>query len=207
MLYYIMMDVDTCQHRLITDRGEIVCNRCGRVFEKEEERVTRLEEIGWDPHGETSLFQTGLGSLELSRDLKEQDDISIISNIANKLELQQHLAIEFYNIYRQFVKGKRDRVVAAKLALIKLTRHKEVQNRIMRFVSDFCSSSLPNEYIKYIMSIVDNYFRNGSRRENIDILKLYTAYVTSQSFFRRITRIAEEKGAYKAVKCIEELIY
>ncbi|MEM3003667.1 MAG: hypothetical protein QW293_07870, partial [Candidatus Nitrosocaldaceae archaeon] len=129
--------VDTCQHRLITDRGEIVCNRCGRVFEKEEERVTRLEEIGWDPHGETSLFQTGLGSLELSRDLKEQDDISIISNIANKLHLPQYAALEFHHSYESMKKDKEkkrckcskaDKVRITKVALLLLyIRYKELR--------------------------------------------------------------------------------
>ncbi|MEM4318079.1 MAG: hypothetical protein QXQ68_08490 [Candidatus Nitrosocaldaceae archaeon] len=158
-----MMSIDTCQHRLITDRGEIVCNKCGRVFNDEEERVTRLEEIGWDPHGETSLFQIGLGSLELSRDLKEQDDISIISNIANKLQLPQYAALEFYHRYESMKKDKEkkkckcskgDKVRITKVALLLLyIRYKELRRSLSLY-----------EIIPYINIVVNMGF--GSKQNH-----------------------------------------
>ncbi|MEM2857277.1 MAG: hypothetical protein QW416_09270, partial [Candidatus Nitrosocaldaceae archaeon] len=206
-LYYLLMNnssinVDTCKHRIIYDQ-EWVCCKCGRVFSNEEVEelqrgsmevtaVRSMSEVGLDPHGKTPLWLQGLGSIEGYKHEKDQgsrEDISIISNIADKLQLPAYMAEEFLSFYRSFVKEgekkeekkgkKKDKALAAKLALLLLTtEHKELALRIRRMLAfmkgeEKVSNHECYEYISTIISMQFNTTSSSKKDYEEDLPRLY----------------------------------
>ena len=206
-------NVDNCRHKLIYDH-EWVCSLCGRVFSEEEAEelqkgsaevtsVRSLDSIGLDPHGRTPLWLHGLGSIEgykHSLQDRERDDISILSNIADKLQLPSHIAVEFLQLYRSFVKEEKDKVPATKLALLLLlmrdnllTKRVKEMFRTEMNKSDRCKITY-QDIIVYVITIVDMQFNAGKRkREN----SLYRSIGVEG--LERLERLARRYGASRAV--------
>ncbi|MFN4337409.1 MAG: TFIIB-type zinc ribbon-containing protein [Candidatus Nitrosocaldus sp.] len=185
LLHYNMM-IDTCKHSLVYDeeRNEHYCERCGIVLALDEAclpPITRLKDIGWG-RGRTPLWQIGLGSKEGSKG----DDTSILSNIADKLELPSYAMYEFLQLYRSFVKhdnskskskskSKRNRVLSAKLALSFL---------LERY-------NLEREAVEGVVENAFNYNSNASIVCTERIVRFAKRYGIAQSYkllFRRVRR-------------------
>ncbi|MEM0029413.1 MAG: hypothetical protein QXN32_00635 [Candidatus Nitrosocaldus sp.] len=197
--------VDSCKHRIIYDQ-EWVCCKCGRIFSNEEvEELQRgsmevtaiksLESIGLDLHGKTPLWLHGLGSIEGYKQEKDQgsrEDISIISNIADKLQLPSYTAQEFLLLYRSFVKERKDRVLAAKLALLLLTTEcKELVLRIRRmlaFIYEEKEEEVSDyECYKYMIDIVNQQFNTTTNKKDSeeDLSRLLSYLQIAPNFARK----------------------
>ncbi|MEM4365458.1 MAG: hypothetical protein QXJ44_06065 [Candidatus Nitrosocaldus sp.] len=205
------INVDTCKHRIIYDQ-EWVCCKCGRVFNEEEvEELQRgsievtaiksLESIGLDPHGKTPLWLHGLGSIEGYKHEKDQgsrEDISIISNIADKLQLPSYAAQEFLILYRSFVKERKDRVLAAKTAIFIIDeRYPEVKQRIYSLSrEEGVVSKSDHEYVDYILTVVNMQFNiKDHNNNNNDLSKLELLPID-------VPRLAKRFGASKTFKLL-----
>lgn len=215
--------IDSCKHRIIyTPEGEWVCCLCGRVFSAEEAEelqrgstditiVKNVGEAGLDPHGKTPLWHMGLGSLEGNGwegiigegggrgKGRGRDYTSMLSNIADKLQLPSYAMLEFADLYRSFVKNDRDKAVSAKLALLLLTeRYEEVRRRIKQLArQDFGSDSV-RTCVEYIATVVDNQFRPSTSPYVHSTL--IVAY--EHNFIPTLIRIARRKGAYNALSSL-----
>lgn len=214
--YYLLMNnssnVDSCKHRIIYDQ-EWVCSLCGRVFSEEEAEelqrgsievtaVRSMSEVGLDPHGRTPLWQYGLGSIEgykHDRDQGSREDISIISNIADKLQLPSYAAQEFLVLYRSFVKERKDRVLAAKTAIfIIYERYPEVKQRIYSLSrEEGVISKSDHEYVDYILTVINMQFNTikDHNNNNNDLSKLELLPID-------VPRLAKRFGASKTFKLL-----
>lgn len=192
------------------------------------DKVFAMKDLGLDPHGKTPLWHFGLGTLNSSNSRsrngggssggngssssnsnsnsnilhnRERDEISILSNIADKLQLPQHHALEFLYLYRSFSKDKGDSIIAVKLALLSLTKHKEVMARIRSLAKEVYgsgsnSNSVPDSIcVKYITAIVDSYFGVKQKRVNSRLSTLYRVGAIST-----LAMIARRKGASSALR-------
>lgn len=232
--YYILMtepeptgyiSVDECKHKPVYPDHEWVCCLCGKVLSMEEveeiqrgsAEVTSVQEIssmGLDPHGKTPLWLHGLGTIEgyqHATNNGDRDDISVISNIADKLQLPSYAALEFLQLYRSFVKDrKKDRVYAAVLALFTLTaRYSEIEERIRSIaMKDLASDQdavtsrtataiTTAACIDYICMIVTNHF--GTSTTTRSRIPMFRIIYRRRGLLRRVTRIARMKGAATAL--------
>ena len=239
-IYYLLMveptkqasyNTDTCKHKLIYDQ-EWVCSLCGRVFSEEEAEelqkgsaevtsVRSLDSIGLDPHGRTPLWLHGLGSIEgykHNSNNGERDDISILSNIADKLQLPSHIAVEFLQLYRSFVKEEKDKIPATKLALMLLTVKypllKERLKRLLNIQNNYMVTT-DNEIVEYITMVVENNFNtttsnsnssNSGRRNRIRKKKGDRYLIAREGLLQCIVHIATIKGAKYAYNYVMEMV-
>jgi len=215
------INVDTCKHRIIYDQ-EWVCSLCGRVFNEEEVEelqrgsievtaVRSMSEVGLDPHGKTPLWLQGLGSIEGYKHEKDQgsrEDISIISNIADKLQLPAYMAEEFLSFYRSFVKEgekkeekkgkKKDKALAAKTAIFIIDeRYPEVKQRIYSLSrEEGVVSKSDHEYVDYILTVINMQFNiKDHNNNNNDLSKLELLPID-------VPRLAKRFGASKTFKLL-----
>jgi len=123
-------------HKIIYDENndEWICEICGRVLDKDYVESINLGSTYVNSEGalneDVPLFFLGLGTMEYFKSAwkyGERDDLSILSNIADKLELPKHMRYEFFLLYKRFLntskckKDKSKQVFAAKLALYELS--------------------------------------------------------------------------------------
>lgn len=191
-IYYLLMDnssinVDTCKHRIIYDQ-EWVCSLCGRVFSNEEVEelqrgsievtaVRSMSEVGLDPHGRTPLWLQGLGSIEgykHDRDQGSREDISIISNIADKLQLPSYAMLEFADLYRRFCKSKEDRLPATLLAICILMHKANVRDRVLSILNSSVGLEGRKLYC-YLEEIIRMQFGLVAKAEYIPMIEKYIA--------------------------------
>lgn len=204
--HYVMMKTDTCNHKLIFVE-ELICCKCGRVFSEEEaeeiekgsrEIIKSVDSIELDPHYKTPLWQCGLGSIEGYKHEKSKgnrDDISIISNIANKLQLPSHIAQEFLALYKSLVKDKKDKVLAAKIGLLLLIiERKELALRIRRALEFMKDKERVSDYecYEYISTVISKQFAREDPEG--DIIKLLP-------YLKRLN-VARRYGAVKALRLL-----
>ncbi|GBC73944.1 hypothetical protein HRbin04_01353 [archaeon HR04] len=230
-LYYILMNniepqpqlnisVDSCKHRLVHDQ-EWVCCLCGRVFSEEEAEelqrgskdittVRSLDSIGLDPHGKTPLWLHGLGSIEgykHNSNNGERDDISILSNIADKLQLPSHIAVEFLQLYRSFVRQDKDKVPATKLAILYLTLRypilKERLRNLLTNIQDRGEKVTDQEVVDYISSVIESNFNLTSRKRKGNEDRYLFA---REGLLQFIVHIATVKGAKYAYNYVMKVI-
>lgn len=207
-------DVDNCKHRLVYGY-EWVCCRCGRVFTADEAEelqrgagyvttVTTHEDLGLDPHGKTPLWLHGLGTIEgYKHSLSEnRDDISILSNIVDKLRLPSYASIEFLQLYKSFIKDrKKDMVYAAVLALLEITARYEQIGRRLRVAASDADTGNTVACIDYICTIVENQF--GAQK---NLSARFRVLYNNKGLIQRIARIARRKGASTALDYSMEVI-
>lgn len=225
------ISVDNCSHKPVYPDHEWVCSLCGKVLSVEEVEeiqrgsaetaaTTAYEDLGLDPHGKTPLWLHGLGTIEGYQHLQhlqqgeDRDDISILSNITDKLQLPSYAALEFLQLYRSFVKDrKRDRVCAAVLALFTLTaRYSEIESRIRSIVMEDLASA-PDQTdvgtgmatgtattacVDYICMVVANNFGTSATTRNR--IPIFRILYSRRGLLRRVARIARMKGAATALK-------
>ncbi|GIU72417.1 MAG: hypothetical protein KatS3mg003_1896 [Candidatus Nitrosocaldaceae archaeon] len=127
-------------HKPIEVEGEIVCRECGIVLDREE-----IIEDYRDPHGKATLWQYGLGSINKG----EREDISIISNICQRLNLTEVISIEVLTLYNRYVKDDKDRLTAIKLALLEIARkyRLKIDKKIIKEVSELNFGKSGRDYI------------------------------------------------------------
>ncbi len=114
-----------CKHEcIIYDNGESVCSRCGLVIAEKEEVI----ESYWDEHGKTDLWHLGLGGLNKGK----RDDISIISNICNKLGLT---SVQSYQAYIEYLRLLKLNKISKGTCLL-LALHKVARDFNMRLAND-----------------------------------------------------------------------
>ncbi len=99
------------EHKPISIDGEIICQECGQVLAVEE-----VIDYYRDPHGKATLWQYAIGGMNRGK----REDISVISNVCQKLNLSEAKSIEVLSLYKRFVKCNRDELLALKLALVNI---------------------------------------------------------------------------------------
>ncbi|MEM4399513.1 MAG: hypothetical protein QW776_00005 [Candidatus Nitrosocaldus sp.] len=204
------MHIDSCKHRIIYDQ-EWVCCKCGRVFNEEEVEelqkgsmevtaIKSLESIGLDPHGKTPLWQYGLGSIEGYKHEKDQgsrEDISIISNIADKLQLPSYAMLEFADLYRRFCKSKEDRLPATLLAICILMHKANVRDRVLSILNSSVGLEGRKLYC-YIEEIIRMQFGLVAKAEYIPMIEKYIA-INGKEGIELLIENASRYGASRAL--------
>ncbi len=108
----LLYGMDRHEHEPILDGGEVVCRLCGEVLEERGEVINDYR----DPHGKATLWQYAIGGMNKGK----REDISVISNVCQRLMLNEAQSIEVLNLYRHFVKQEKDKVLALKLAILNI---------------------------------------------------------------------------------------
>jgi hypothetical protein len=155
------------KHKPIEVEGEIVCRECGIVLDREE-----VIDDYRDPHGKATLWQYGLGSINKG----EREDISIISNICQRLNLTEVISIEVLTLYNKYVKDDKDRLTAIKLALLEIARKYRLK--------------IDEDMIKEVSEL--NFSRSDEKSNHIYDIEV-------------ISKVAKRFGAFSAIMIVREV--